>query len=1388
MNAGGTNWGSSTGFGATSGASAGGLFGNSTNTNNASGQLGTKPAAGGLFGGALALQNTSGATSSNLFGNQAASGGLFGSKPQAPTLNINSGPTGGSTGGLFGSTSSNTGGLSGNSNSNTGGLFGSTSSNTGGLFGNTSSNTGGLFGANTQNSNTGLNTNSGGVNTNAGLGSNTGGLFSNSTNAGGLFGSSNSTAPKPAGGLFGNLAATGGPTGGLFGASNTSSVFNKSSALPGTSSGGLFGNSNGNTGSTTTMNPNPYNSDTILSTINNTTASMPLSITGSLFAPQKKRNFSHVEVNSKSLHPRTSLLGKLAQTFNIFRASTDSSGDTNISRLKGLFTQLNVVKDAPHPKSNMGIKKVYKKPFNLPVDNRNVGEIRKLVIKSKPLKFHLINADKVFNAKRRRILTLSLQAGNLISSSLTDEELSENEEIEPAQQISEKVMGGESYNTDNPPAVDQDDIKTNDGYWCSPSLNELSAFSPAQLSQVDNFIVGRVGHGQIAYNYPVDLSGLFIRCQENEVPVGQTLFGNIVKIDGSVVRVYDVEGADKPGIGFELNVPATITIKAPPKKSHTKAEHIKRLQKFTGMEFVTFDPITNNWTFKVKHFSVWGLIDDSDNSDNEEDNEEMTRLRELKKKQDLNEEEASLVYSRMYENEAYNKELKRQKIGNHTTGLPGGWDYNTTTNQSGGLLTVKQQIVQQEIDRQVNLYKHDKSANALAANVSDITVDSDSSSDSGSPNNLALELYPQEAKNYDYLKQIVSLLPPNTDINDLVDEKAYEPEINEDDIFNKFGGKPTLATSSDWLLQLELSNDLDSALTPYLALPRKEQLSLRTVNDILFADFNHSSVDINQISTPIKESKDSKMLVDIPEDFDAVSMTKLVQNLLLKSSVSLRGNKFPLARLDPTLTFKELATIDAPDGDSRILQLASILFDTISLDSFKAYELVDPTNSKLVSRLMNIEKRKAFSTWLKSYNEHSVEVISNTDDPLETIFLNVCKGDLKAAAQLAIASHNTHLSVLLTLLDSNDQAVKKIAENQLSSWNETGAAQFIPVPVLKVFQILAGNFNEVTADLPYSVALGLHVYYGNPAEELAHTLESVAPRPGADNFSDLLQAFSSYAAGGVSAAVHSIQASELSEKLRWIVYEVLSLKDVSGGASNDTICQAFGKFLEGVGLWKEAIYVYSTHSIDAKVEDLLRKVVISNVRNIRGGKYDEEDYLVTVLKIPRSLVYEAIAIDKSNTKDFWGKGDALMEAELWEDAHDNITQKLGPMVVTLDDYTLKERLKSMIRSFPDEGAIIPRWNQGAGMFAKYFETMGDYESQQPVDGELLEFLLSNLALFQEDDSFTTKVAMNTMSKNIGDIALEHRHKATGLKHKITALKLGENEKRYFEARFVGVGL
>lgn len=600
-----------------------GLFSNDSNNGTQTG--------GGLFGNSATAQAQPAA--SGLFGNSAAqpaSGGLFGNTNRASSTQP-------ATGGLFGTANKSTtqpaaGGLFGANNTNasqttTGGLFGNNSTTqnfTGGLFGSkpTAPATSGLFG----NSN------------NTVPSSTAGGLFGSKiaapTTAGGsLFGNSNTTA---SGGLFSNPTTTNtiptttttNTSTGLFGATNAQSAMN----------GGLFGNSTNNN----TLLPGgiPQNSNPFginIANASNPIVTMPNSITASLDKKENigganslndstsntipKRSFS-ISSNSSSNQPpvtkvpQSNLFSKLSSRLNMTKHHSTTNGifsqswsNTNILNANNtLFEKGNTTDSSASLNPSNKLRTDFTALRNLKIDsNRSAAKKIKLFSgKAKDTK-----QTELYEPRREDVI---LEDGNKITENHTEAS-------------NEKVVTT-AVKEDKASICDESD-KFSD-YWCLPSIESLNQLSPSQLSAVPNFIVGRKGYGNISFNYDVDLT-------EFQSNLRQELFGKTVIFHNSkTVEVYP-EGSAKPAVGDGLNVPATITLeniypidKKTKKpiildtiKSNQAHILIQKLKNMRDMEFISYNPFGGIWTFKVNHFSIWGLVDEEDIEIDEEEVESL---------------------------------------------------------------------------------------------------------------------------------------------------------------------------------------------------------------------------------------------------------------------------------------------------------------------------------------------------------------------------------------------------------------------------------------------------------------------------------------------------------------------------------------------------------------------------------------------------------------------------------------------------------------------------------------------------------------------------------------------------------------------------------------------
>lgn len=1425
---GGTSWSNSGGFGQSQTATSLGIFGNTSSgpglgaksasmanlgSLNTSGNAFSSPAkpvgsnsfnnnsmSGGLFGGNVSASNNTSQPSGGLFGNSNNTGNSGFS-----LSNVNQGNT--QATGLFGNSSS------GNAPSNSG-LLSSTGTNTqtGSLFGNSASlnpSSGGLFGnSNTSNGTSGLFGNSGTANNtlgNALLGKPANGT---TTGAGGLFGGSAQLGTTTSSGLFGNSLTSNAGTssnGGLFGTSNkpATSLFGNSNStqptglfgnsLAAAPSGGLFGNSAANNVlgnnnqawniNNSVANSDPYKSNPIISTVSNGDLQMPQSITAALFAAKpstQEHRSSQAEVNPPP--KKSSLLGKLAQSFNIFRTSASMKPASGLSNLKGIFTPQNYVTDLTHARYD-NISNTKKRPASplLQIENRNIGDVRKLVIKSKPVQFHLINADKVLSAKRRRVAK-PLTTSGFETNVLTDEESSSDE------QVARKVIAPkENFTKIDLSAAKEEMPKSTEiledpnGYFCSPSLNELAEVSMEDLTSVNNFIIGRKGHGQIAYNFPVDLLQIFSRCDSDLTLIKEELFGKIIKIDKTIVRAYDDPLVESPPMGCELNVPATITLVAPPKPTSTIEKHINRLQNITGMDFVTFDPILYNWTFKVKHFSVWGLIDDGE--DEADEVSENKRLRELKSRQDAQEEEANNTYSRLYESSEFHNELKRQKVERQTSGLPGGWVNDTFAENSDGSLVIKQRLVQNEINQEINQYKEGQSALVLASNASDITIDSDDESALVSDQEVLNETFlPNEPRKYDYLKESLAGIPTSSHFDDLIDEKAYEPDIEDEQAFELVKIAPNVPSLKDWILQLELANDISSALASGVVI-EEGKLALRSVNDILFADISKSSVNLEQASTPIKGKQVSQLTHEPTQKLNTTVTAKLIQTVLLLCKIQSRSNGFPQLTFGDKMSYDTFAGAFSSQEDNFYFELVSVLLDSKLPSEEPRYIETDSNNISLVKHLESIQQRNALRSWLRRfYSKTSLQVPT---DPLNAVLYYICVGDLKEAIETAISSNNLHLASLITLLDSNDSAVKMLATRQLESWTNSNSSSLIPPTVVDIHRILAGQYNPLSGPQLPNLEFALRVNYGSNAENLQTIVSEVEQTTETPKLKEVLEMFLAYKMHQYIEAAEALTQSDFSSSFKWILFRICELH-TEAKISCDSLTQRFADELEGAGLWKEAVAVASSISDCLKSLDFVRSIILRNIHKMDSSTNDDKQFLESVLKVPSPLIYEAISIEHRKKEDYWGCCTALVSAEMWEDAHDVLCKELGPIAVIGNSTKLTSQFFGLVEKFPDHGKIIPNWNQGAGLFAKFLEIVEPYGgSTISSQGDVL-FLLENMALFNVADNGSARVAAKVMSQKIGDIAVENRANILDVDKKIAALKLGENEKRYLSARLLSI--
>jgi nuclear pore complex protein Nup98-Nup96 len=666
-----------TGFGQTQNKPAFGGFGTSaatTGTATGGGLFGQPAATGNAFGGGATAGNAFGATQSSTGGGgfsfgqqnqpqQSQTGGAFGA------FGANNQPQQ-KPGGLFGGGASTGGGLFGGQQPQQqqtgGGLFGSNASTQqqgGGLFGSKPATTGGLFGNSTN--------------------SGTGGLFSNQQQqqqqpqTGGLFGASNTQ--QNSGGLFGNRApaASTGLGGSLFG-QNTSQQQPAGSGLFGASQqqqqqpalgNSLFSSLNQQTPQNqqnqpnylyATLNDNPYNNVQLFAELQTPTPNfgplatpltssqstrkqaviphyrMAPSASSRLITPQKRSGYgfsystysspNSAISNASPMGFGNSLLsgsmgrsmGKSLSTSNLRHAYTaqDSilapgafSGATRNGT--GSMKKLNINRglsarhslfgtEVPAGSSSALAKKV---SFENGLNSNGVATVRP----------ELSGATGSSRTTRSSGHDQSRASERTASTESTQANGSNGKDMELA-----IVPENDAAITVKDPYADQ----IQGEYWMQPNVDQLKAMSREQRANLIDFKVGRYGCGSIVF-HKVDLTN---------TPIEQIAGGIVVFITRQATVYPRGSPQKKPAVGSGLNVPSTITLdnswarskrgRGPATEQNAKVlkRHVESLQKDQRTKFVAFDAATGQWTFRVEHYTTYGLVYD-DNADDDDDDD-----------------------------------------------------------------------------------------------------------------------------------------------------------------------------------------------------------------------------------------------------------------------------------------------------------------------------------------------------------------------------------------------------------------------------------------------------------------------------------------------------------------------------------------------------------------------------------------------------------------------------------------------------------------------------------------------------------------------------------------------------------------------------------------------
>ncbi|GAV55705.1 hypothetical protein ZYGR_0AY00970 [Zygosaccharomyces rouxii] len=1244
------------------------------------------------------------------------------------------------------STPSPSGGLFGNSNTQTGagagggGLFGNQSTANKPLFSSGTSTTNGgssLFGNTITNTNANSNTNN--TNTTApttfSFGNNS--LKTSNTNSGGLFSSSNHQAT---GGLFGNK--------------------------PNTSSGGLFGGSS----SSQPQQQQPFNGDTTASNpyglnINNisipSVSGMPAPITSSKGTKQSsensssgasglissgsttdsKRNFSISSSSPKNL-PTTTTLPSFSNSSLVNKLSARLKTVNQASAVQGLFSPSrnklwdnhetgsvltsNSSEYKPAYSNNTVMPSKGLSPF--PLQKGEVSDLRKLKIDPN-------------RSAAKKVKLLSGMAATTKSVELDNGSV-RNWDIKKSESSNSSVSNVNNADTDEfsstETKVDREEKPGNakkesaTDYWCSPSLEKLSRLPMNQLSIVPDFVIGRKGYGCITFNREVDLT-VFAPNLEEE------LFGkNVVFHPTKTVEVYPEESQKAP-IGYGLNVPATITLEniypvdrktKKPLKDGSRSDEvqllIKRLKNMRDMEFISYNPFGGIWTFKVNHFSIWGVV-------NEEDVEV---------------------------DSAEVEQMKNENVSNRTLAFPKNKRNLVQSNVQGFTVSPKA--------------NGDKTQNDLLALQDQSKVEATNDlAEEENDDDLFLEEKPYEP---DVSEQDFEGLEVEPSLN-VSTNWVTQLKLAGSSLQSVFAAPQDLLTAENDEIDM-----LFSEFNQSVELKKKIKQERKLTSPLNFAKFCCDSKFLVRDTNNSVGAKLHNMLQPYQRDVEIVNSLFKKQ---LKGSVIMerKSNAYPEV-VQNYLQFKNVAELhDLSDPDYQVWKLCSLLFDAINLP-----DTLDSEEVK--ANLLKKERHRLLCSWIVDQVQDEIDAsLKRTTNALDQIFLYLAKNDIISASQLAIKSQNGHIAILISLLGSNDPYVCELASLQLEKWNSGGNKvdpSVARIYRLLTGDLVNGSFltAEMMSEFSWLALLGIVLYYGEidefSLEDLINQFFRYFKKSENDIFLIILNLFSTPSSSEALLKKLKLNTTALKSLFPWYFAQILRFgtEYKFSDAILDQLTLTSIEELKFANLHEEALLTTCFLSNDFVAQQQIDSLVFHNIQILSKSS---NGYILDRLKISTKLIYQAKALNDKYNNDYLSEANHLLKAKSFADAEKVIVTLVGPRLVIQSASTQPEELevlRKLLSSFPQNE--MENWESGLGVFDSFLKLILDKDYRE----ELFFSLISGLTVLHQANKFHKEVPVccNIMAQELVSTFIDkHGEKLDdNTKDKLLRLPLGQPEKVYLE--------
>lgn len=826
-------------------------------------------------------------------------------------------------------------------------------------------------------------------------------------------------------------------------------------------------------------------------------------------------------------------------------SNTNNNSRSGYSKSKGLFsTTSNLLTSLAPQQSNdddfgqVLLEKYSRKSFDYkqPASDDPNAKSKDIQYKFNDIKKLVIDPE-VSAAKRRKLLVVSKNlpkvskktTGNLekdvtllLSSTINNTQMFEQINFN-------NISKDKLLNEEERESIDFE--KTPKGYWCSPSILKLSKMTQSELKSVSNFVIGRKNYGQICFDKNVDLS----QFAESDPKLSKkmNLYNNLLTEKEIIFHPKKVEvypnSENKPPYGHGINVEAIITLEDMFPKNIIKGQtfnvgdYITKLKKQPEMQFINYIAESGSWSFKVEHFSIWGLIDDSDEEDDE-----------------LNKQPSKPVITNkqiQYQQTSPEKVKDQNETLNRNQPTVWGITDNMEIDpddiiQENTSLNIRKNEESKHPDypQEVVVYKDENEDHEMTGlndtgSINDEVIEKLENSllELEMPNNQQVQIYPSDNDNDEELALVHEKVyePEKLTDNDFKTlEKQPNPSIlenvidvernqNWDDIFSEISNpkNPSYSVFNPELQKcLALSNSLKKKDIKKLLSKKpikEEKLSFNELDNILFGDVNrmiqNNNNALKELRVPGKNMIFSKFCIfnesgalytntknssfgyiSLDRKFESFEAKNTLQGIFdehyrLSSFEKRNTNKLPIVNASPSQEFSFLAKLFDTHRNPHhafFWDLSSILFDDYRILENKEYmDINNDANDEIQKlKMLDIARNELLSKWLLSSNDQQIQPDSKDSDDddekvLKKVFYHLCRAEVNEAAEICITTKFNHLAVVISLLGSNDMNVKNGALYQLQYWKEKFSYSGMISPyILKIYKLLAGDFLDASDD------------------------------------------------------------------------------------------------------------------------------------------------------------------------------------------------------------------------------------------------------------------------------------------------------------------------------------